>query len=285
MVTQEDTDWEVGLKCTQLDEEKQKENRKAEQKEKGQNEAEWTGCVWLPLVQFNPSEGHAAARQISTMMLWLNSVPSPNMQYNTHTHKERSMLTTSVHTMLKACWEITIQILTFVHTHLCDAPGSTNARKHTLATGRLGAYCCDWRETHSCTRCVCDRPGLGRWRWGTEEALGRENREQRNTQHSTLRVLHRIQKHSNPANPESSVQRRQHSKLQNVPKQERFEQNNTAHQISSRICFLYHWLMCLVYRFGYSIKYQEIIKNRHHKFSETHMMFRNCLFCPIKSQR
>ncbi len=58
--------------------------------------------------------------------------------------------------------------------------------------------------------------------------------EQRNTLHSTLRILNRIQKNSNPANPESSIQRRQHSKLQNVPKQQRFELKQ--HSASNQSC-------------------------------------------------
>lgn len=157
-----------------------RENRKAEQGERG--------CEWLSLVQFNPSDRHAAAQQISAMMLWLNSVPSPKMLHKTR--KERSMLTTCVSTMLKACWEIAIQILTFVLKSSFTSVmylGAQNARKHTdpHTTGRSGAYCCDCRGTHSSTRCVCDRPGLGRWRWGKRWHWGErtESRETHSTAH------------------------------------------------------------------------------------------------------
>lgn len=96
--------------------------------------------------------------------------------------------------------------------------------------------------------CACDRPGLGRWRRGIEVALGRENREQRNTQRSTLRVLNRIQTHSNPAHPESSI------RGDSVANYKMYlnRRNNTVHQMRAAA----HLLMCqFIYRFGFSIKW------------------------------
>lgn len=101
----------------------------------------------------------------------------------------------------------------------------------------------------SSTRCVCDRPGLSRWRWGIEEALGRENRAEKHTaQHITYpqQDTDTLQ----PSHPASSIQRGRHIKLQNVPKQEKFElkQHSAFNQGSS---YFYHWLMCqLLYWFS-----------------------------------
>lgn len=154
MAAQDDTNWEADLVGTQSDAEKEKEGRTKRPEWDRANRA-WV--IVLFVVRFNPS-GHAAAR-ISTMMLWLNSGPPPNMHRKTQ--RERSALTMSARTMRRACWETDIQTLTFVLAHLCDAPGSRNASKH-----------CDWREMHSRARCVCDRPGLDRWRRGDGGGAG-----------------------------------------------------------------------------------------------------------------
>lgn len=132
----------------------------------------------------------------------------------------------SVHAVLKTCWKNAIQNLAYVITRSDASTMHLGAKMFAYTqtcaptTGRLGAYCHDWRVTHSSARCTFDRLGLGRWRWGLEEVLGRESRKQRKTKPSALCVLNRTQKSSNPAKSESSIQRRWHRKMQNVPEKE-----------------------------------------------------------------
>lgn len=101
------------------------------------------------------------------MMSWLNSVPY-HPTCITNLPNKRAC----VHTMRRACWEIEIQ------THLCPHASVMHLGLDTH---------CDWTETHSSTRCACDRPGLGRWRWGIGEAG--ESRETHSTaEQSTLGI-------------------------------------------------------------------------------------------------
>lgn len=109
MATWGDTDWEVGLKRTQLDEEK--ENKTAEQRERGQNEGGVCDCLWFGLI---PQKDMQLP---GTMTLWLNSVPSPDTQRKEHAHNKCShnaegMLGNGntnthicAHTPLRCTWE------------------------------------------------------------------------------------------------------------------------------------------------------------------------------------
>lgn len=71
----------------------QKKVKKNKQKKEGQSkdrdarmkQNEWG--LFDCLVRLNPLEGRAVARQISTMMLWLNGVPSSNMLHKSCMHK------------------------------------------------------------------------------------------------------------------------------------------------------------------------------------------------------
>lgn len=200
---------------------KKTEKRRSEQKQRCQNETEWMGFVWLsgsvkslgrtccrpadqhndaviercPIFQHASQKLHAQRMDRVFTRYWRRA---GKMRYKTLHVITRSDAST-MHLGAKV----------FAYTQTC-----------VPTTGRLGAYCHDWRVTHSSARCTFDRLGLGRWRWGLEEVLGRENRKQRKTKPSALCVLNRTQKSSNPAKSESSIQRRWHRKMQNVPEKE-----------------------------------------------------------------
>lgn len=140
----------------------EKENRKEEQGERGQNERDACDCLRFSLIPLKDVHNDVVLEQcpITQHASQISQTKEHVFtQYGGHAGKWK--------------WK-------HIHAsaHLSDAPGS----KRLEARGGLGVYC-DWREMHSSTRCVCDRPGLGRWRWEDEErTVSRET-------HSTLCIL------------------------------------------------------------------------------------------------